>query len=211
MRRPRFIAEHARNARGLLGRAIAFIMARETWSQNLSVMDALGIDPGDRVLDLGCGHGRSLAELAARASAGDVVGADPSELMVEIASRRNRALIKANRVEIVPASVESLPFPDDCFDKVLCVHVLYFWKDLDASMREIARVLKPGGRLGLLFRTSADVAGVKSFPPEIYRIPAFAEVVAAVERAGLNVRPASDGGKEPALLLAEKLRTLDGL
>ena len=44
MRRPQFIAEHARNARGLLGRLIAFIMARETWSQNLRTMDALGIE-----------------------------------------------------------------------------------------------------------------------------------------------------------------------
>lgn len=210
MRRPRFIAGHARNARGLFGRAIAFIMARETWSQNLRAMDALGIDPSDRILDLGCGHGRGLTELAGRASTVHVVGADSSELMVEIAAQRNRALIKADRVKIVLASVERLPFPDDFFDKVLCVHVLYFWKDLDASMREIARVLKPGGRLGLLFRTSADAASVKSFPPEIYRIPAFAEVVAAVEHAGLNVQPASDCGKEPALLLAEK-RALDGI
>ena len=73
MRRPHFIAEHARNARGPLGRVIAFIMARETWSQNLRVMNALGIDPSDHILDLGCGHGRSLAELAARASTGHVV------------------------------------------------------------------------------------------------------------------------------------------
>jgi ubiquinone/menaquinone biosynthesis C-methylase UbiE len=69
--------------------------------------------------------------------------------MVEIAAQRNRELIEADRVAVVLASVESLPVPDDFFDKVLCVHVLYFWKDLDASMREIARVLKPGGRLGL--------------------------------------------------------------
>jgi ubiquinone/menaquinone biosynthesis C-methylase UbiE len=211
MRRPRFIAEHARNARGLLGRAIALIMARETWSQNLSVMNALGIDPSDHILDLGCGHGRSLAELAARASTGHVVGADPSELMVEIAAQRNRALIKADHVDIVLASVESLPFPDDFFDKVLCVHVLYFLKDLDASMREIARVLRAGGRLGLLFRTNADVAAVRSFPSEVYRFPAFAQVVAALKHAGLNVQPASDGGKEPVLLLAEKRRALDGI
>jgi ubiquinone/menaquinone biosynthesis C-methylase UbiE len=46
--------------------------------------------------------------------------------------------------------VESLPFTDDFFDKVLCVHVLYFWKDLDVSLREIARVLKSSGRVGLL-------------------------------------------------------------
>ena len=67
MRRPQFIAEHARNARGILGRLIAFIMARETWSQNLRVMDALGIDGADQILDVGCGHGRSLMELATRA------------------------------------------------------------------------------------------------------------------------------------------------
>jgi ubiquinone/menaquinone biosynthesis C-methylase UbiE len=206
MRRPRFIAEHARNARGVLGRVVAFIMARETWSQNLRVMDALGIDRSDHILDLGCGHGRSLAELATRASMGHVVGADPSELMVEIASRRNRALIEAARVDVVLASVESLPFADDFFDKVLCVHVLYFWKDLDVSVREIARVLKSGGRLGLVFRTKADPAAVASFPPEIYRFPALAEVTAVLEQAGLDVHAASDCVSEPVLLLAEKRR-----
>ena len=206
MRRPRFIAEHSRNARGLLGRTIAFMMARETWSQNLRVIQALGIDRSDHILDLGCGHGRSLIELAVRASMGHVVGADPPELMVEIAAQRNRALIKAERVEAVLASVESLPFPDESFDKVLCVHVLYFWKDLDASILEVVRVLKPGGRLGLLFRTKADLAAVASFPPEIYRFPALAEVTAALEQAGLDVHAASDCTNEPVLLLAEKRR-----
>jgi ubiquinone/menaquinone biosynthesis C-methylase UbiE len=123
-------------------------MARETWSKNLRVMDALGIDRSDRILDVGCGHGRSLIELAARAWRGRVVGADPSELMVQIAAQRNRPLIEATRVDVVLASAESLPFPDDFFDNVLYVHVLYFWKDLDVSVREIARVLKPSGRLG---------------------------------------------------------------
>jgi ubiquinone/menaquinone biosynthesis C-methylase UbiE len=209
MRRPRFVAEHSRNARGLLGRVIAFIMARETWSQNLSVMDALGIDQSDHILDVGCGHGRSLTELAARACRGHVVGADPSGLMVEIAERRNRHLIDATRVDVVLASVESLPFSDGVFDKVLCVHVLYFWKDLDVSLREIARVLKPGGRLGLLFRTKADLAAVASFPPEIYCFPALADVTAALERVALDVYAGTDYANEPVLLLAEKrpLRT----
>jgi len=209
MRRPRFIAEHARNAHGLVGRVIAFIMARETWSHNLRVIDALGIDQSDRILDMGCGHGRSLTELAARACSGRVVGADPSEMMVEIAARRNRRLIEAARVDVVLAGVESLPFADDFFDKVLCVHVLYFWKDLDVSLREIVRVLKPGGRLALLFRTKADQAAVASFPPEIYRFPELAEVTAALERAGLDVH-ASDSTNEPVLLIAERQRALDG-
>jgi SAM-dependent methyltransferase len=100
--------------------------------------------------------------------------------------------------------VESLPFADDFFDKVLCVHVLYFWKDLDVSLREIARVLKPGGRFGLLFRIKADPAAIASFPAEIYRFRELAEVTVALEQAGLGVHAASDRTNEPVLLIAEK-------
>jgi ubiquinone/menaquinone biosynthesis C-methylase UbiE len=204
MRRPQFIAEQARNARGLLGRLIAFIMARETWHQNLRAMDALGIDEADHVLDIGCGHGRSLMELAARAPRGRIVGVDPSELMVEIAAQKSRPLIEADRVDVILSSVEALPFPDDTFDKAQCVHVLYFWKDIETSLREIARVLKPGGRLGLLFRTNANLKAIASFPPEIYRFPALADVLAALEQAGMDAHVAVDGADEPALVLATK-------
>jgi ubiquinone/menaquinone biosynthesis C-methylase UbiE len=204
MRRPQFISEHARNARGILGRLIAFIMARETWSENMRAMEALGIGQADLVLDAGCGHGRSLMEIAARAPRGRSVGIDPSELMVEIAAKRNRTLIEAGRIDVVLSSVESLPFPDDKFDKVLCVHVLYFWKNLDMSLREIGRVLKPGGRLALLFRTNADLKAIASFPKEIYTFPRLADVRTALERAGMEVHVAGDGANEPALLLATK-------
>jgi len=84
--------------------------------------------------------------------------------MAEFAVRRNRALVRAERVEIVMASAASLPFADADFDKALCVHVLYFWNDLDRAFATIARVLKPGGKLALLFRTNADAKAVQSFP-----------------------------------------------
>jgi len=202
MRRPRFIAEHARNAQGLLGRVIAFIMARETWAQNLRAMEALAVAPTDHVLDVGCGHGRGLATLAARASQGHVVGVDPSELMAEIAVERNCGLVRARRVDVAVAGAEDLPLPDEAFDKALCVHVIYFWKDLDAGLREIARVLKPGGRLALLCRTDADATAVQSFPPEIYTFRSLDAVVAALERAGFGV--AAEPQTEPALIVATK-------
>jgi ubiquinone/menaquinone biosynthesis C-methylase UbiE len=204
MRRPQFISEHARNARGILGRLIASIMARETWNENMRAMEALRIGQTDQVIDIGCGHGRSLMEIAARAPQGRSVGVDPSKLMVEIAAKRNRTLIEAGRIDVVLSGVESLPFPDAIFDKALCVHVLYFWKDVGMSLREIVRVLKPGGHLALLFRTDADLKAVASFPAEIYSFPKLADVRTVLERAGMDVHVAGDGTTEPALLLARK-------
>ncbi|MDP3740036.1 MAG: class I SAM-dependent methyltransferase [Hyphomonadaceae bacterium] len=187
MRRPRFIAAQARHAKGPLGRLIASIMARETWAENQRAIEALGINEGDRILDVGCGHGRSLAVLAARAPKGRVTGVDPSALMVDIAVRRNRDLVKARRVTVAMAEVDALPFPDSSIDKALCVHVLYFWDSLDAGLREIARVLKPGGRLALVFRSAADERAVAAFPKDIYRFPTETAVTSALEAAGFII------------------------
>lgn len=187
MRRPRFIAEQARNAKGLLGRLIAFIMARETFADNLRAIDALSVQSTDHVLDIGCGHGRSLGEIASRAVNGRAAGVDPSELMVEIAVKRNRRLVRARRVDVSVGSIEELPFANHSFDKALCVHVLYFWKDLRDGIQEIARILKPGGRLALVFRSSSDEAAVKAFPSDIYRFPDVAEVQSALVAAGFEI------------------------
>jgi len=184
MRRPRFIAEQARNAHGPLGRLLAWVMARETWRENLAAIDALDVQPGDHVLDLGSGHGRGLAELARRAPRGRAVGADPSPLMCELAAARNRERVQAGQVEVVLANAERLPFADASFDKVLCVHVVYFWRDLGAALHEIARVTKPGGRLAIAARTAENQAAVAAFPTEVYRFPTSAELHEALLEAG---------------------------
>ena len=140
MRRPRFIAAQARRAQGPLGRLIAFIMARETAGPNRRAIEALGVLQGDRILDIGCGPGIALTELATAAPAGYVAGVDPSPLMISVARRRNKPLVRSGRVSVTEASATALPFPDQAFDKALCVHVIYFWDDLGPCLREIARV-----------------------------------------------------------------------
>jgi ubiquinone/menaquinone biosynthesis C-methylase UbiE len=208
MRRPRFIAEQARHPRGLLGRLIAFIMARETWAQNRRAIEALGVEPQDQVLDLGCGPGRALTALAAGAQKGRVVGADPSALMVEIAGRRNRALVRAGRIELAVAGVEALPFPDAAFDKIICVHVVYFWRDFDAAFREIARVLRPGGRLALLFRSNADIAATRAFPAEVYRFPSLSDVAESLQRAGLRLEMGGEADPDQPILIVARAAAL---
>jgi ubiquinone/menaquinone biosynthesis C-methylase UbiE len=204
MRRPVFIAEHARDAKGVLGRIIASLMAHETWAQNRRAIDAPGVARGHHVLDIGCGSGRSLAALTNLAPEGRIVGADPSSLMAELAVRRNSALVRARRVEIVMASSASLPFADAVFDRALCVHVLYFWNDLDRPFAEIARVLKPGGKLALFFRTSADVKAVQAFPAEVYRFRSLTEVIARLEAVGLAVEQRDKPATTPVLIVTTK-------
>jgi len=187
MRRPRFIAIQARHAKGPLGRLIAWIMARETHHDNLRAIEALDLDPSDHVLDVGTGHGRALSALAIRTPGGVVTGIDPSELMVEIATTRNASLVRVRRVEVLKADVGNLPFPNKAFAKAMAVHALYFWPSLGGSLKEIARVLKPGGRLVLVFRSAADKRAVAAFPADIYRFPTQTEVVSALTAAKVDV------------------------
>lgn len=186
MRRPHFIAEQARNASGIIGRIIAAIMARETRGDNLWAIEALAPKPGERVLDLGTGHGRAIPEIARRVGAnGFVEGVDPSPLMVQIASAHNVDLVASGRAEFWCASAERLPFENGFFDKAMAVHVLYFWPELELPLAELARVLRPGGALVLLFRTSDDPSA-QAFPQNVYAFRTLEEVATVPERAGFD-------------------------
>ena len=97
---------------------------------------------GDRVLDACCGTG-DLA-IAARARGANVVGLDFSEAMLE------RAGAKSTEIEWVRGDVLALPFDDASFDAVTVGFGVRNVDDLDAGLRELRRVLRPGGRLGIL-------------------------------------------------------------
>jgi len=99
------------------------------------------------ILDVGCGGGRTIRKMAEIATEGILFGIDYAEGSVAASRWTNAQLIKEGRVEIRKASVSHLPFPDDRFDLVTAVETQYYWPDLVKDMREILRVLKPGGTL----------------------------------------------------------------
>lgn len=106
-----------------------------------------------RILDVGCGGGRTVQKLAAMAARGHVSGIDYSEASVAEARLVNQAEISAGRVDIQQASVSRLPYPDASFDLVTAVETHYYWPDFVADLREVGRVLKPGGSLALIAET----------------------------------------------------------
>lgn len=114
---------------GLLGRLGGHIMARMNAACGAWVAQLLDVHPTDRVLEVGFGSGVVVAWLAARATAGLVAGVDPSPEMVGQALARNREAVRGGRVDLRCASVESLPFPDGQFDKVLAINAVQVWPD----------------------------------------------------------------------------------
>ena len=111
------------------------------------------IEKNFNVLDVGCGGGRTVEKLAAIASEGRVCGVDYASGSVAVSRSRNAELIKSGRVEIREASVSQLPFGEGSFDLATAVETQYYWPDLVNDMKEVRRVLKPGGRLVVIAET----------------------------------------------------------
>src|SRR5262245_12869345 len=105
------------------------------------------------ILDVGCGGGRTVEELAAIATEGVVYGVDYSDGSVAASLEQNQQRVKASQVVIEKAAVSQLPFPGNKFDLVTAVETQYYWPNLLGDMQEILRVLKPGGRLVVIAET----------------------------------------------------------
>lgn len=149
--------------------------------------------PGERVLDVACGTG-IVARLAASVvgANGQVVGLDVNPAMLAVA--RAHAAPSATTIRWQEGNAMALPFPDGVFDVVLCQHGLQFVPDRGASVREMRRVLVPGGRaLAIVFQT-------------LTRHPIYEALIESLARH-LSV-PVSALSIPFALCDADKLRTL---
>ncbi|MEL4320304.1 class I SAM-dependent methyltransferase [Leifsonia sp. YIM 134122] len=104
-----------------------------------AIIEAAAIGPGTRVLDAGCGSGEFVSLLASLGA--NVVGADPAPAMVALA----REAGTGTGTEVVLADIEDLPFADAAFDVATAVNALQFADDTTAAVRELARVVRPGG------------------------------------------------------------------
>jgi len=113
------------------------------------LIELLGVEPWDSVLEVGSGPGVGLALAAKKAHQGKLVGVDPSQTMLAMAQRRNQAQIEAGRVALRLGTADKLPFQDATFDKAMTMNSLHLWPDPVAGLREVRRTLRPGGRIAV--------------------------------------------------------------
>jgi SAM-dependent methyltransferase len=128
---------------GWLGRLAGRIML---WTNSQDdVIGALGVQPGDDVLEIGYGPGGLIRLLTERTQAASIRGIDPSPAMRDQAGRRNRTAVRAGRVRLDLGTADRTGLPDASVDRVVSVRNVAIWPDLEAGVGELHRVVRPGG------------------------------------------------------------------
>jgi len=110
----------------------------------------IAIPPAGAILDIGCGGGRTIQKLAAAAPKARVCGIDHSEASVAATARLNASAIASGQAEVRQGSVSELPWPDATFALATAVETHFFWPNLPGDVREVFRVLAPGGQFILI-------------------------------------------------------------
>ncbi|HET7667810.1 MAG TPA: methyltransferase domain-containing protein [Mycobacterium sp.] len=128
---------------GWLGRLAGWIML---WTnKHDDVLRVLDVQPGDDVLEIGYGPGGLIRQLAERTDAASIRGVDPSPEMRDQAKRHNRRAVSVGRVELDLGTADRTGLPDGSVDRVVSVRNVAIWPDLEAAVRELRRVVRPGG------------------------------------------------------------------
>lgn len=130
------------------------------------------IHDGWTMLDIGCGGGATLKRLLMRSKGAQVYGIDISEESVAKARKVN-ANVLDKQVFVTQGSAEKLPYEDNKFDLVTAVETVYFWPDLPSCLKEVRRVVKPGGRFAIMVEVLESdsvwtdvVDGMTAYSPE---------------------------------------------
>lgn len=179
----RYLSEQAAHPHGIGGRLIGRLWITETAAVNDAAIELLAPTHGEHILEIGFGPGRALGVISSRGAT--ATGIDVSEAMVTLAGQRNRGLIGSGTLRLCVSDGVTIPLAGDSVDAVMSVHNVYFWAEPRTTIHEIARALRPGGRVMLAFR-----GGEHPLPgrldPTIYRSVTTNDVVTWLADAGFT-------------------------
>jgi ubiquinone/menaquinone biosynthesis C-methylase UbiE len=164
---------------GASGVVIAVVMLAGRGAVSRLVAGLAGVTPDDRVLDVGCGPGSAAREAARRGA--EVTGVDPAPLMLRVARYLSRGQV-GEKITFLEGTAEKLPAADQAVTVAWAISSAHHWADVPTGLRELGRVLRPGGRLLIVEQFSPTGTGHRG-RHGFTRVQA-AEVTAAAQSAG---------------------------
>ncbi len=142
-----YLARQAGRPNRFVGRWFAARMNTSHSALTDWALASIGELPEARILDVGCGGGRTLAKLVARSRGPAAHGVDFAPGSVLLTRETNVQAIAQGRASVVRATVSRLPYRDAMFGLVTAFETHYYWPTPDADLREVVRTLAPGGRV----------------------------------------------------------------
>lgn len=181
------VAEQLGNPHGVLGKVVARMLNRANRFAIDAAVEAAEVGSGQAAADIGFGGGVGLSILLRTVGeAGTVHGVEISPDMSARARSRFARDIGTGRLRIVEGALTELPLASASLDAVITVNTVYFIDDLDRACAELARVLRPGGRVVVGIGDPAAMAKMP-FTAHGFRLRPVDEVSGALQRAGLAV------------------------
>lgn len=173
------LIEQAKKPNGWIGSWMLRVMNIAHRGMNAWFIRQGAINDGDRVLDIGCGGGKTLQILSKLNPNGIIYGIDISSQAVKESIKMNEAQVKNGSVIVKEASVSSIPYEDQFFDAITAFQTHYFWPSVEQDVAEVWRVLKSGGKLIII----AELYKMK-YHMEVYQTPAVMKEL--LERTGFQ-------------------------
>ncbi len=149
---PQQMAAQLRKPHGMMARKVGERMNAANRTLYEGTWKELELRDGLNVLEIGFGNGLFFGDLSRQAKGSKLHGLDFSQDMVKQAAVRNADLVSSGALSLVHGASDRMPFADATFDRVFCINVIYFWEQPAAHLREIRRVLKPGGTFTSVLR-----------------------------------------------------------
>jgi len=195
------LARHLRRPEGLLGRFVAGRLDRRNQGLIEAGIGALDLRPGSAVADIGFGAGIGLQLLLEDPAVERVVGVDISPAMVEVARTRFADELRQGHLRLESGSLTEIPLPDSSLDGVATFNTVYFVDDLGAALRDVARVLRPEGRL-VIGIGDPDAMARMRFTAHGFRLRSVGELEGTIAEAGLVLvdHRRVEGGRVPGHL-----------
>ncbi|HOZ87221.1 MAG TPA: class I SAM-dependent methyltransferase [Bacteroidia bacterium] len=199
------IAKQLRQPQGEHAKAVGERMNEGNLQINLHSIKKLNISLNDRILEIGMGNGFFVKNILTQNDTVVYAGCDFSEAMVREAELINAQYLKTKRAAFFKTEAKRLPFGDNSYNKIFTVNTIYFWEQPELVLKELARVLEPGGSLIIALRPKSVM---DHFPITKFGFNTFSalEVSALLAQNNFKVIDLAEEEEEALEFFGEKLK-----
>lgn len=205
---PALIAAQLKNPHGLFAKKVALKMNESNKNLYSLVLDNMCSVDGDKMLEIGFGNGNFFMDFINKAKGIKMYGVEFSKSMLDQASKMNVALINGNHLNIQLVDNSQLPYNEHFFNAVIAVNLVYFWNNPKEHLKEIHRVLQPGGKFYIGLRP-AEILSKLPFSQFGFHLRTEKEWIEILEQEKFSFIH-SQISKEPNIIMSGKSYPMQG-